>query len=580
MEGEITAETEPGTEPEVSEWLRQRGGDLLALEAEYSILSAVHEGLILLCYEPQSPQIPLVNDCRGLVLSAADCAPVGWPMDRFFDVVERTDVVLAEPLRVEEKIDGSYIILLFDGQRWVACTRHTFCAIDAPYQALILAASGCSGLDALALQAGLDESVTWCLELCSPQTRIIQPHPAPVLYLLAGVGTRSRLAVSDDDLDAIAAQAGFFRRPLIFSECHTRADVDALIARKVEEDLLFEGVVMVGADGERLKVKSPHYRMLGRLKYRGWRIATPKLLAPIIRSGQAATLLAVLAELRDDTDQLAALVDRFEATVGAEVERQHAAWTAMVAQPRRDLAAHLRQTRSVTDRILLSRWEVIGAAPPGPDARAQLRRWILEGSGLLSRLFGACWAGPGAVVRQYADDPLPPPESLLVGSGVAERHPVAVGEGWRVWCACGLEMTLKRMKVERLFWRTDRSGHRVAIQRYAAGCLLWICTCGCDHEAHQRDRFFPDEGKQTHRGEPLGIPASQPCKQLRLLVHDHLRLLRRDREWSRDEVYQWMSVELGLPRAGAHVALFDGPRCLDLIARITAALPQSSPDHR
>jgi hypothetical protein len=562
-------------EPEVSAWLRQRDGDLAALEAEYSILSATHEGLILLCYEPQSPHIGLVNECRGLVLSAADLSPVGWPMDRFFDVVERPEVVLGEPLRVEEKVDGSFIILFFDGARWVACTRHTFCAIDPPYQALILAAAGCESLDALAGRAGLSASVTWCLELCSPQTRIIQPHPEPALYLLAAVGTRDRVMLSPEDLDAVAARSGFLRRPAHYTDCTTHADVAALIARKTREDLLFEGVVVVGAGGERLKVKSPHYRLLGRLKYRGWRIATPKLLAPIIQADQSAALLAVLGELRDDIDELAALIERFEGTIDAEVQRLLDAWSVSAGQRRRELAAHLRRTPSVAGRILLRRWAEHGAAPPGPDARAMLRRALLADDGLLPRLFPGCWDGPGAVTQQYADDPLPPPAASLSGTGMASRSPAEVDGGWRVWCACDAEMTLERLKVERLFWRTDLAGNRIAIQRYPAGYLLWVCGCGCDHEAHQRDRFFPGEGKRTRRGEPLGIPVSFHCKQLRLLLHDHLLSLRQAWGWSRDEVYQWMAAELSLPRAQTHVALFDGPRCLSLIARIVSELEES-----
>ena len=73
--------------------------------------------------------------------------------------------------------------------------------------------------------------------------------------------------------------------------------------------------------------------------------------------------------------------------------------------------------------------------------------------------------------------------------------------------------------------------------------------------------------KTTRRGEPLGIPASKACKQLRLIVHDHLLALRKARGWERPAVYRWMAEALEMDRAEAHVALFDGPRCLSLIAR-------------
>ena len=62
-------------------------------------------------------------------------------------------------------------------------------------------------------------------------------------------------------------------------------------------------------------------------------------------------------------------------------------------------------------------------------------------------------------------------------------------------------------------------------------------------------------------GTPLGVPADQETKNLRIQAHEAF-----DRQWelrkmTRAQAYTWLSVELGIERVKCHIASFDKMMC-------------------
>lgn len=92
--------------------------------------------------------------------------------------------------------------------------------------------------------------------------------------------------------------------------------------------------------------------------------------------------------------------------------------------------------------------------------------------------------------------------------------------------------------------------------------VYYACTvegCRGAHGAH------PD-------GRPLGKPADQATKKMRIAAHEEFDKLWKQGGMSRSEAYAWMRKVLGLTKDEAHIANFDSPTCGRLIRAVWAKL--------
>lgn len=74
--------------------------------------------------------------------------------------------------------------------------------------------------------------------------------------------------------------------------------------------------------------------------------------------------------------------------------------------------------------------------------------------------------------------------------------------------------------------------------------------CECTHEVDQITLF------------PLGIPASEYCKTLRLYIHD---LIRLKRDLTKDECYRQISLITGRSLEDTHMAKMGISDCIKVI---------------
>ena len=76
---------------------------------------------------------------------------------------------------------------------------------------------------------------------------------------------------------------------------------------------------------------------------------------------------------------------------------------------------------------------------------------------------------------------------------------------------------------------------------------------------------FPEcrgtHGAHQETGEPLGIPANTETKQLRIAVHDAFDPLWLNGQMGRNEAYEWLADQLGIPKHECHIGSFDKEMC-------------------
>jgi hypothetical protein len=89
-------------------------------------------------------------------------------------------------------------------------------------------------------------------------------------------------------------------------------------------------------------------------------------------------------------------------------------------------------------------------------------------------------------------------------------------------------------------------------------------------EAQQRT--LERHGVEVVRGDPLGVPASAMCKNLRLVAHDLLGRLADKRGYDMDERYAWLSQCMQLSPDDAHMSRMAGTACRTAIALMQQAL--------
>jgi hypothetical protein len=80
--------------------------------------------------------------------------------------------------------------------------------------------------------------------------------------------------------------------------------------------------------------------------------------------------------------------------------------------------------------------------------------------------------------------------------------------------------------------------------------LCYVCF-DCDARVWTHD----------HNGEPLGTLANRQCRLLRKIGHRLFDKIWKSGEMERERAYEWLAVELGLPRKQCHFAMFDEAMC-------------------
>lgn len=316
-------------------FLKERGLDVLI--AELAIKPTYHpeKPLIILNYcQIDSPKRhPIVQECRGLVLEVAESAYqiVSLPFLRFFNAGECPDLENKfdwTDFVVEEKVDGSLVLLSQYNGEWLITTRGSFAEGE------ITPGAGKSWKDVILGRLGdlsiLPPNYTYLFELCSPYNQVVKRHSYTDLYLLTGFHNKSGHELNNILLDRWASQLGV-KRPLRYDFASLK-ELQASLESHPEPT--FEGYVLRDKNGMRLKVKNPQYIALHRLRNNG-NICHPKNLLPLVLRGETAEVLTYFPDMAEQVFKMA------ECLGGAKA-RMMAVWEqAKLLKSQKDFALYI-----------------------------------------------------------------------------------------------------------------------------------------------------------------------------------------------------------------------------------------------
>ncbi len=107
------------------EYINEKG--LESLIDEFKLIarySTIYPELVLLCYDQlETPKNDITNECRGLIINTIDNSVVAYPFYRFNDY--NGEKINEDGLKVFEKIDGSLITLYHYKDTWNVATKTT-----------------------------------------------------------------------------------------------------------------------------------------------------------------------------------------------------------------------------------------------------------------------------------------------------------------------------------------------------------------------------------------------------------------------------------------------------------------------
>lgn len=280
------------------EFLRS-GGTLKQLTDDFSIdvkYHGLYPNLVTLKYSMiDSPMsIPIVQECRGIILNQKDWSVVAWPFKKFFNYGES----LAAPIdwtsaRVLEKLDGSLMILYWHCNQWHVATSGTPDAMgpvnslaNITFKDLFWKVWHEKGYKTPHPKLS---SLTFMFELMTPFNQVVVRHHENDLKL---IGVRDR--DTGEELSVMGRNDWGYQS---VDQIHLDT-IDAVITSfDTMDPLQQEGYVMVDDRFHRIKVKHPGYVALHHLKGDGFNL---RRAAELVRSGEAEEILTYFPEWKEE----------------------------------------------------------------------------------------------------------------------------------------------------------------------------------------------------------------------------------------------------------------------------------------
>jgi hypothetical protein len=299
----------------------------------------------------------IVQECRGLILSSKhDWAVVAYPFKRFGNYGEQW----AAPVdwttaRVQEKVDGSLLVMWWYDGRWNVSTKGS---PDAGGQVgdwgMTFAELFWETLDRQELElqttAAWNLNQTYLFELTSPYNRVVCSYGKVARLTL--IGLRNVI----DLLEVAVSSCSWF--PTV-KEYSLTSVADVLAAAEALDPMSNEGFVVVDAQFNRIKVKSPSYVMIHHMKD-GF---GQRRIIRLIQLGEQSEVLSYFPEYQELFEDIRAKIDGYLTAVEADYEQiKHISDRkafAMEATKTRNpgvmFALHQGKATSVRDYILHSR---------------------------------------------------------------------------------------------------------------------------------------------------------------------------------------------------------------------------------
>lgn len=230
--------------------------ELLSTSPYYIKIKKNSQGLILFNYTQGASDSfdPIVNECRGLVLDS-NFNVVRFGFRRFYNFGEAAAAKIDwENCWATQKLDGT-LIFLYYYNGWRIGTRGSFDAIDAVWNNttyknfMQLFSAAIVNYPDFSFDI-LDKNCTYCLELCSPYSRVVVAYDH---FMLTHILTRDNTTFEELDVNI------GIPKPTRY-EFNSLDDYKSLIQQMDNKDN--EGIVVQDASNNRVKMKTDTYFQL------------------------------------------------------------------------------------------------------------------------------------------------------------------------------------------------------------------------------------------------------------------------------------------------------------------------------
>jgi hypothetical protein len=260
----------------VIDYIKEHG--IEKLKEELGVETRLYDDRIVLNYSQiESPKFnPIIKDCRGLILAWPSLEIMNISFSRFFNYGEdplsnEFDVTSAVAF---EKIDGSLLMVYFDGNKWCVSTRSMAFAEgqtrfdELTFKDVFEKALGGSVDEVF---NGMPEHLCFAFEMTSPYTRVVKRYELGIYPLMIKDKNTLNEDWSIDSLKALTENDCFINARMNLPKVYKFDTFDHVIESMKELDLLDEGYVCVLGDGKpwRIKIKSPSYLAVAHMRNNG-----------------------------------------------------------------------------------------------------------------------------------------------------------------------------------------------------------------------------------------------------------------------------------------------------------------------
>lgn len=256
--------------------------------------------------------LPVVRECRGLILDAETYEVVCYPFEKFGNLGESyVPEIDWKTASVSQKLDGSLVKAVKLGSSLLLSTNGMLNAYDAP----IAKQLGCKaadfgelfeeglafyGLDKAKLASMLQEGFTYMFELTSPFNKVVVPWHETKLNF---IGVRDNVSFSEQK---------FFEHELaeVFNvpKLYPLKSFDDCIAAAEKLGADEEGFVVCDGKFNRVKVKSPAYCAMHHMRNNG--VMTFERGIEIVRENELGEVLSCFPEFAELLNGIKASIDQ------------------------------------------------------------------------------------------------------------------------------------------------------------------------------------------------------------------------------------------------------------------------------
>jgi len=531
----------------VQNYLSEPNNSLSTLTKDFNILVGYHKTLplaVLNYHATKSKKFhSLIEQCRGLVLELDTHTIISSGMPRFYNKCEDHRYDFKGKLRCEHKEDGTLLHFFYYKDQWVLSNRYNFCD-DVVNQAISLQTYSelfeeiCKE-SIQEIGKDLDKSITYCLEMCSLTNAIIKIYKEPKIFLLCAFKNTFEIGY-----DLVKGHHSWIRPT--FTILNSK-EIPNYLEKHSLEDISFEGIVVVNSSNKRVKIKSKTYRIIHALKYRGWPALNYDTFNYMNTFNLEDKIIQLVSHYRNKFD-IKEMYHRIE------MFREHGKDYKFLDENHKNEYCALEKIPKTGPKSCDFDEEI------DFDQEIDFEQETDFGEEIdfeQETDFGE------EIEYRFTLD-------TQIAKQVPYQDPSAQQpfDSWKVFCYCGQQMPLRRMKCDFPIYKTCHCGSRFDIKSYPTDTYIYICdSCNLTHEAYQFT-MKTDADEILTCYQPVGIPCSEKCKNVRLHVHQLINNLIKNHNMKKEKVYELISKLSNKERHLAHIGKFNINECYDLIIKL------------